>query len=163
MTKGSNMTTRTRVAAILAVAALALTGCAAEPEPAPTPEVSADAHDHGDHDVLVPTPTAAPDHELAAAAATDALSAFVRRDLDYAAWFEQLKPYLHPTAVQAYGTVNPSRTPEMEVQDDARTAETSTDTYAVVYVPTSVGEYTIELRRDDPTADWGVTRFQPPA
>ena len=29
--------------------------------------------------------------------------------------------------------------------------------------PTSLGDYTIELRRDDATACWGVTRFQPPA
>ncbi|UWF76573.1 phosphatase PAP2 family protein [Microbacterium sp. EF45047] len=63
--------------------------------------------------------------------------------------------------IEAYSTVQPSRIPAMTIQDGAEAAPTSTDVYAVVYVPTSVGEYTIELRRDDPSAAWGVTRFQP--
>ncbi len=161
------MTIRTR-AAVLIAATLLLTGCTAEPTPGPAPTATAseghsDHEEHGDHDVLVPSPTATPDQEAAAAAATDALEAYAQRDLEYTAWFEQLKPHLHPTAVEAYGTVNPSRIPAMEVQEGAEAASTSTETYAVVYVPTSIGEYTIELRRDDPAASWGVTRFQPPA
>lgn len=158
------MTIRTR-AAVLIATALLLTGCTAEPAPGPAPTASASEApgEHGDHDELVPSPTATPDQEAAAAAATDALEAYAHRDLDYTAWFEQLKPHLHPTAVEAYGTVNPSRIPAMEVQEGAEAAATSTETYAVVYVPTSIGEYTIELRRDDPASSWGVTRFQPPA
>ena len=160
------MTTRTQAtAAVLVAVVIALTGCTAEPAPAPTPTAAADHgdHDHGDHDEDVPTPPAAADHEAAAAAATDALKAYAQRDLDYSAWFEQLKPHLHATAIEAYGTVQPSRIPPMEVEAGAEAAETSTETYAVVYVPTSMGEYTIELRRDDAAARWGVTRFQPPA
>lgn len=160
------MRTHKTIAALLAVAALMLTGCASEPTPAASPPASESAehdHDHGDHDVLVPSPTTTPDLDATATAAVDALEAYADRDLDYAAWFEQLKPHLHPTAVEAYSTVNPSRLPVVEIQDGAEAAATSTDTYAVVYVPTSLGDYTIELRRDDATASWGVTRFQPPA
>lgn len=157
------MRTHRTTAAFLAVAALILTGCASEPTPAASPPSSASDHDHGDHDVLVPSPTTSPDLDAAATAAVDALEAYADRDLDYVAWFEQLKPHLHPTAVEAYSTVNPSRLPVVEIQDGAEAAATSTDTYAGVYVPTSLGEYTIELRRDDAAASWGVTRFQPPA
>lgn len=160
------MTIRIRTAAIFLAAAVVLTGCTpAESAPAPTstPVESDHDHPHGDHDELVPAPTASPDHAGAASAATDALRAFVSRDLDYTAWFEQLKPFLHESAVTAYETVNPSRIPAMKVLDGAETTETSTDTYAVVYVPTSLGDYTIELRRDDAAGSWGVTRFQPPA
>lgn len=153
-----------KTTAVLFAAALILTGCAGDPVPAAPPTSSAPTdHDHGDHDVLVPSPTETPDLQAAASAAVDALEAYADRDLDYAAWFDQLKPHLHPTALEAYSTVNPSRIPVVEIQDGAEAAATSTDTYAVVYVPTSVGEYTIELRRDDAAANWGVTRFQPPA
>ena len=157
------MTTRTQAAAVLVAATIALSGCAPGPAsvPAPTDTASHGDHDHGDHDVIVPSPTSTPDLDAAATAAVDALKAYAQRDLDYPTWFEQLKPHLHSTAIEAYSTVQPSRIPAMTIQDGAEAAPTSTDVYAVVYVPTSVGEYTIELRRDDPSAEWGVTRFQP--
>lgn len=159
------MTIRPRTAMILTAAALTLTSCTATPPTptAPTATTTPNASDRGDHDVLVPHPTATPDHEAAAVAAIDAMTAFADRDLDYTTWFEQLRPHLYPTAVEAYGTVNPSRIPPIDVLGTAEVADTSTDTYAVAYVRTSIGEYTIELRRDTPTDRWGVTRFQPPA
>lgn len=161
--KGTTMTIRKRSAGLLIAATLVLVGCSADPTPAETPTSAAsEEHDHGDHDVLVPSPTETPDLQETAAAAVDALAAFTRRDLEYVAWFDQLKPHLHATAVEAYSTVNPARLPAIEILDGAEAADTSTATYAVVYVPTSAGEYTIELRRDDATAAWGVTRFQPP-
>ncbi|MGO2519974.1 MAG: hypothetical protein ACTH8F_07625 [Microbacterium sp.] len=158
------MTIRKRTAAVFVAGVLLLAGCTAEPEPAASPTApTSTGDDHGDHDVLVPVPTESPDLDAAATAAVDALTAFAHRDLEYVAWFDQLKPHLHPSAVEAYSTVNPSRMPVIEIQDGAEAAATSTATYAVVYVPTSVGDYTIELRRDGADASWGVTRFEPPA
>lgn len=153
--------------AVLAAAGIGLTvytvANANNSTAAPVATSTAPAGDqaHGDHDELVPAPT--PDLDAAAAAATDALTAYARRDLAYPEWFAQLEPYLHPSAVDAYATVDPSNIPEIVVTGTAETAGTSSDTYAVVSVPTSAGDYTVELRRDDPSANWGVTRFQPPA
>lgn len=158
------------VAIVLAAAGIGLTVSAltrsSDAAPAPAATSTAHTHEHGghgDHDELVPAPTSTPDLAAAAVAATDALEAYAHRDLRYSEWFEQLEPHLHPSAVDAYSTVEPSNIPVIAVTGTAQTVATASDTYAVVSVPTSVGEYTVELRRDDPAAPWGVTRFQPPA
>lgn len=166
--KNSRLAIAAAAVAVLAAAGIGLTvytvananNSTAAPSATSTAPVGDQAH--GDHDELVPAPTSTPDQGAAAAAATDALTAYARRDLAYPEWFAQLEPYLHPSAVDAYATVDPSNIPEIVVTGTAETAGTSSDTYAVVFVPTSAGEYTVELRRDDPAANWGVTRFQPP-
>lgn len=85
----------------------------------------------------------------------------MRRDLSYDEWFAQLQPFLDETAVDAYATVNPSRIPGFTIDGPGETADVTT-THAVVDVATSVGRYTIELRRDDASTAWSVTRIQPP-
>ena len=157
------------IAAVLAVVVIGggafafanLAGNAPQPAPTSTAPTAAPGDEH-EHE-LVPSPTTTPDLEGAAVAATDALEAYARRDLGYTEWFAQLEPHLHESAVEAYATVQPSNIPEIVVDGPAVTAETSSDTYAVVYVPTSIGEFIVELRRDDSAANWGATRFQPPA
>ncbi len=131
--------------------------------PAATGNPSPHDEGHGDHDELMPAPTSTPDLGAAAAAATDALTAYAQRDLAYPEWFAQLEPHLHSSAVDAYATVDPSNIPEIEVTGTAKTAGTASETYAVVTVSTSMGDFTVELRRADPSEAWGVTRFQPPA
>lgn len=159
------MNARTTLAAGAAIAMTLLTACTPQTSTTPPPATSsttAPTQHVNDHDGITPTWTSAPDHDGAAVTAADALRAYSDRDLDYTAWFAQLEPYLHPTAVDAYSTVDPANIPAFTITGDAVTTSTSTDTYAVVYVPTSVGDYTVELRRDSTGASWGVTRLQPP-
>ena len=89
------------------------------------------------------------------------ITSTMRRDLSYDEWFAQLQPFLDETAVDAYATVNPSRIPGFTIDGPGETADVTT-THAVVDVATSVGRYTIELRRDDASTAWSVTRIQPP-
>jgi len=153
---------RASLLTLLVLGAVLVTGCApAQPVPESTSTGTASEPQDGG-ETLVPVPTTTPDLEEATAAGVDAFTAYADRGLSYSEWWEQLEPHLHASAVEAYATVQPSQIPALEIQDGAATAETSSDTYAVVYVPTSLGQYTIELRRGDTTSSWGVTRFQPP-
>lgn len=142
------------------VTAIALAGCTATPSTAPTSTSTSDSHGQDEH-TLVPIPTSTPDRAAVAARAVDALTAYGRRDLPYDEWFAQLSPFLDEAATDAYATVNPSRIPLFTIEDAGETADVTT-THAVVDVETSVGRYTLELRRDDASAEWGVTRIQPP-
>lgn len=159
------MTSRITTAALLLAVSLALTACAAEsPAPAPTSTSSAHAHDGNDEHELVPVPSTTPDAAAASAAAVAALAAYGDRDQAYDTWFAGLKPHLYVTAVDEYATVNPARIPVFEITGEAVVDElTNSDRYAVLTVPTSIGNYVIELRRDAATDPWGATRFQPPA
>lgn len=146
--------------ALALTAALGLAACTATPPAAPAPTSTDEALQGNDEHTLVPIPTATPDRSAVAARAVDALTAYGRRDLAYEEWFAQLRPFLEEKAVDAYATVEPSRIPSFTI-DGADVAD-ATDTYAVVDVATSIGRYTIELRRADASAEWSVTRFQPP-
>lgn len=148
--------------ALALVAAIGLAGCTStQPaDPIPTSTSSGDSHGNDEH-TLVPVPTSTPDRAAVAARAVDGLTAYGRRDLAYDEWFDQLRPFLDETAVDAYATVNPSRIPAFTIDDAGETADVTT-THAVVDVATSNGRYTIELRRADDSAEWGVTRIQPP-
>lgn len=148
----------------LAIVAVALAGCTttAPTEPVPTSTTSATSAPHGeDEHTLVPAPTSTPETTAVTARAVAALTAYGRRELAYDEWFAQLRPFLDETAVDAYATVNPSRIPAFTIEGDGEAADVTT-TYAVVDVDTSIGRYTIELRRADASAEWGVTRIQPP-
>jgi hypothetical protein len=146
--------------ALALVAAIGLAGCTGAPPTDPVPTSTSDHRGEHEH-TLVPEPTTTPDREAVAARAVDALTAYGRRDLSYDEWFAQLQPFLDETAVDAYATVNPSRIPAFTIDGPGETADVTT-THAVVDVATSVGRYTIELRRDDASAEWSVTRIQPP-
>jgi len=146
--------------ALAVVAAIGLAGCTGAPPTDPVPTSTSDHRGEHEH-TLVPEPTTTPDREVVAARAVDALTAYGRRDLSYDEWFAQLQPFLDETAVDAYATVNPSRIPAFTIDGPGETADVTT-THAVVDVATSVGRYTIELRRDDASAEWSVTRIQPP-
>lgn len=146
--------------ALALVAAVGLAGCSANPPTDPVPSSTSD-HRGGDEHTLVPVPSTTPDRAAVAARAVDALTAYGRRDLPYDQWFAQLRPFLDETAVDAYATVNPSRIPPFTIDGPGETADV-TSTHAVVDVATSAGRYTIELRRADASAAWGVTRIQPP-
>lgn len=158
------MQPRLTTSALLLAAALTLTACSTQdPPPAPAPTASGHADDGHDEHELVPSPTATPDAAAASDAAVAALTAYGDRDQAYDTWFAGLKPHLYATAVDEYSTVNPARIPIFEVTGEAAVLElTDSDRYAVLSVPTSIGEYIVELRRDADTDPWGATRFQPP-
>ena len=150
--------------ALALTAALGLAACSGTPPAEPAPSSTADVHgEHGeDEHTLVPIPSTTPDGAAVAERAVDALTAYGRRDLAYDEWFAQLQPFLDETAVDAYATVNPSRIPAFTIDGPGEAADV-TSTHAVVDVATSVGRYTIELRRADASAEWSVTRIQPPS
>ena len=146
-------------------AVIGLAGCTASlpTDPISTAPTAPVHQEHGeDEHTLVPLPTATPDRTAVATRAVDALAAYGKRDLAYDEWFAQLKPFLDETAVEAYATVNPSRIPAFTIDGTGETADVTT-THAVVDVATSTGRYTIEIHRADATAEWGVTRIQPPS
>ena len=142
------------------VAAIGWAGCTGAPPTDPVPTSTSDHRGEHEH-TLVPEPTTTPDREAVAARAVDALTAYGRRDLSYDEWFAQLQPFLDETAVDAYATVNPSRIPAFTIDGPGETADVTT-THAVVDVATSIGRFTLELRRGDGSAEWSVTRIQPP-
>lgn len=146
--------------ALALAAAVGLAGCSVTPKADPVPTSTSDQHGEDEH-TLVPVPSTTPDRAAVAARAVDALTAYGQRDLPYDQWFAQLQPFLDETAVDAYATVNPSRIPAFTIDGAGETADV-TSTHAVVDIDTSVGRYTLELRRADTSAEWGVTRIQPP-
>lgn len=146
--------------ALALTAALGLAACSASPPAEPVPTSTGDHHGEHEH-TLVPSPTTTPDGTAVAERAVDALTAYGQRDLPYDEWFAQLQPFLDETAVDAYATVNPSRIPAFTIDGPGETADVTT-THAVVDIATSVGRYTLELRRADAAAEWTVTRIQPP-
>lgn len=158
------MQSRLTATALVLAATLTLAACSIEtPAPAPTPTGSAHANEGHDEHELVPSPTATPDAAAASQAAVDALTAYGDRDQSFDTWFSGLKPHLYETAVDEYSTVNPTRIPVFDITGDAAVLElTDSDRYAVLSVPTSIGDYIVELRRDADADPWGATRFQPP-
>jgi hypothetical protein len=147
--------------ALALTAALGLAACSPTPTAGPAPSSTADGRGEHEH-TLVPSPSTTPDRAAVAARAVDALTAYGQRDLPYEEWFAQLQPFLDETAVDAYATVNPSRIPAFTIDGPGETADVTT-THAVVDVATSIGRYTLELRRADAAAEWSVTRIQPPS
>ncbi len=157
------MTRKLIVPALALAAAVGLSGCAATNTAAPVPTSTTTEGPQGlDSHTLVPLPTSTPDASAAVERAGQALTAYGRRDLAYDEWFEQLRPFLNESGVDAYATVNPSRIPPFTINGPGKAASV-TDTYAVVDVATSIGRYTLELRRENAGAEWGVTRIQPPS
>lgn len=156
------MTRKPIVPTLALAAALSLSGCATTDTAAPMPTSTTSEGARGlDSHTLVPIPTSTPDATAAVEWAGQALTAYGRRDLAYDEWFEQLRPFLAESGVDAYATVNPSRIPLFTINGPGEAASV-TDTYAVVDVATSIGRYTLELRRENASAAWGVTRIQPP-
>lgn len=147
--------------ALALTAALGLAACSPTPTAGRAPSSTADGRGEHEH-TLVPSPTTTPDRAAVAARAVDALTAYGQRDLSYEEWFAQLQPFLDETAVDAYATVNPSRIPAFTIDGPGEASDVTT-THAVVDVATSIGRYTLELRRADAAAEWGVTRIQPPS
>lgn len=146
--------------ALALTAALGLAACSASPPAEPVPTSTGDHRGEHEH-TLVPSPTTTPDGAAVAERAVDALTAYGQRDLPYDEWFAQLQPFLDDTAVDAYATVNPSRIPAFTIDGPGETADVTT-THAVVDIATSIGRFTLELRRADASAEWTVTRIQPP-
>lgn len=146
--------------ALALTAALGLAACSASPPAEPVPTSTGDHRGEHEH-TLVPSPTTTPDGAAVAERAVDALTAYGQRDLPYDEWFAQLQPFLDDTTVDAYATVNPSRIPAFTIDGPGETADVTT-THAVVDIATSIGRYTLELRRADASAEWTVTRIQPP-
>ena len=150
---------------IVAVTALAATlvGCtSAAPETSASPPSAS---------VLPPAPTSpAPNDTLDADGrqggvntAQAALTAFLRRDLAYDAWWAQLKPYLTEQAVFAYEYTDPSSIPVTTITGTPLVSAAPSATQMNVLVPTGVGQYVIVLYRENKSAGWAVDRFTPPA
>lgn len=120
-----------------------------------TPEaVVTDAHDAEQ----TPDPEAAGD---ALGVAVAAVTAYCSPSLTRDAWLAGLKGYLTPTAVVAYGTVDPAVVPCSSYVGNAVALDGDTFTMPVS-VPTDAGIYEVLVTRTTPTGPWLVDRMTPP-
>jgi len=170
-------------AAAIAVA-IALTACTGSPDPAPStlaPTPSASGPNLPDLDELTPAPTDAIDTETgekitpnvvptwdaasrtaALDAATKAMTAFARPDLDYDTWWKAVEPLLTQQAAEDYAYVDPVNVPARQVTGTAQLVDETSAYIAGVEVPTNAGVYTVMLSRADGGSPWLVVRFSPP-
>lgn len=92
-----------------------------------------------------------------------ALTAFLRHDLPYDAWWAQLKPFLTQQAVFAYEYTDPSSIPTTAITGTPFVSASPSATQMNVLVPTGIGQYVVVLYRENKRAGWAVDRFTPPA
>lgn len=93
-------------------------------------------------------------------AATATFEAYADKDQSYQAWFDGLRPHLHPTAVPAYETVQPQSIPALDVEG-VEALSGWTEAYASVEISTSAGPYLVELQRATTDEPWLATRITP--
>ncbi len=173
---------RLGVSTIAATAVLALTACTSPAEPAtstPAPTSTSSARPEADEPSPAPTDaididtgeTIAPEvvptwdaasRSTAVDAATAAMTAFARPDLDYDTWWAALAPLLTQKAAQDYTYVDPANIPARQVTAGAQLVDDTSAYVAVVSVPTDAGTYSLTLARTDGAAPWLVTRISPP-
>lgn len=173
-----------RGAALAAGALVALTACqAAEPSPAaapaPPPSTSSPAPDESwpsstvgpNHDVEhdepepQPLPSPTPDATSNAAAlevGSQAMAAFVRRELTEEQWWANLAPHLSDAAREAYTGTDPANVPASAVTGVGTVLPSSSGYLATVAVPTDVGVYEVLVSRAGQYAPWSVEQIIPP-
>lgn len=95
-------------------------------------------------------------------AATTAMRAFARPDLDDVAWWDELEPLLSAQAQLDYAYTDPANVPARGVTGDATLVDDTSAYVGRVAVPTDVGSYTVVLSRQDGAAPWLVERITPP-
>jgi hypothetical protein len=89
--------------------------------------------------------------------ATDVLQTWGQSDLEYRAWWAELKPMLSPGGRQAYAFTEPSRIPDL---GDVRPVEISRggDTTATVFFATDAGRFGIDVSRRSTDDPWQAHR-----
>lgn len=95
-------------------------------------------------------------------AATTAMRAFARPDVDDVAWWDDLEPLLSAQAQLDYAYTDPANVPARAVTGDATLVDDTSAYVGRVTVPTDVGAYTVVLSRRDGAAPWLVERITPP-
>lgn len=86
--------------------------------------------------------------KTAAAAGTAAVKAFIRKDLDDAAWWAAVTPKLSAMAVADYTGTAPANVPGQRVTGTAEASSGPSPYLAAVVVPTDAGDYAVLLSRD---------------
>lgn len=152
--------------------ALGLAACtpASDESPAPTSSALASVppsealpgpedggNDGEDAHELVPEPDESGRGAIEDAAAAT-FDAYADKDQSYQAWFDGLRPHLHPTAVPAYETVQPQSIPALDV-GGVEALSGWTQAYASVEISTSAGPYLVELQRATAEEPWLATRI----
>lgn len=182
------MNGRTTVATAVLIAAVAtLTSCArtagddADPRPTPTPAVSSSGPHMPDLDQFTPPPAGAIDDDTgevvtpqpvpewdpaSRAAATDAatavVTAFVRPEQPYEAWWAGVEPLLTPQAAQDYAYVDPANIAPSAITGPAVIVDDTSAYVAGIEVPTTLGPYTVVLSRTDAAGAWLAVQITPP-
>jgi len=98
----------------------------------------------------------------AAHAASAAMTAFLRPELDYETWWADLEPLLTYEAAVGYSYTDPANVPASKVTGPAVVRDGDSAYLASVEVPTDAGTYTVVLVRADGDAPWLVERLNPP-
>ncbi len=117
------------------------------------------------------TTTSSSTSTTAATAATDAPSAahtkavrmlqhWSQRELAYAQWWKQLKPYLSARGRQELAYTDPAQIPPLSINGRSSPRQ-STPSFAVVRVPTTIGPFDVQLTRTE-TGPWLVGSMQFP-
>lgn len=145
---------------------------AASPDPAaelpapPQPPVTVEGPTDEDEELppAEPYPTwDAQAREQAVQAATAAMTAFARPQLDATRWWAELSPLLTPAAAVAYQGTDPAEVPARAVTAPGALVDDTSTYLAGVQVPTDAGPYLVLLSRDGAGAPWLVERLTPPA
>jgi len=172
--------TRLHASGHLAAAGLAAvllcTGCTAGPAmpagPAPSPTAAGTpaTHSAGDNPQAPPTRTPIPnptwgpvDRQTARATAMAAMKDFARPDADPREWANDFARWLTPQATSDYSAVDPANIPVRSVTGEAVLHTDPGNGFGTeATVPTDIGDYTVQLLRQDQDAPWKVHRLIPP-
>lgn len=160
---------------LCACAVLALAGCSGHEDPAPqTPTSEAVASPatiapvfEGSGDGEDPTGAPAPpvsgdeDRAIAACVASQAFTAYMRRDLSPAAWLAGLQPYLSPSALEDYRGTDPRNVAPTKVISGPAVVPTPQPELARIHIVADDGTWLITLARHSGT-DWKVEVMTPP-
>ena len=96
--------------------------------------------------------------------AANALAAFAHPDLDFQTWFTQLAPWLDPSVLDTYRTVDPARIPISSVdQASCVLVDDTTSVFlARVNCGTNQGIWQVLETRTSQNTSWLVISFIPP-
>lgn len=152
---------------------LGLAGCTTAPASQPGaggPASSTGAPLAGDAGAALPGAGSSPTWNDRAAAdavttATQAVDAYIRKDLDPVAWYAHLAPHLTPEAATAYLGTDPALVPGSILAQGttAATPDAGSAFLARVPVATDAGVITALLVRAGAGAPWRVSHFDLPA
>lgn len=115
---------------------------------APTPPTSTDCT-HGER-------------AQAAHAARRVLLSWARPGLTYREWWADLEPLLSPVGRQDYAATDPAMIPALRLTGRARVRGPWLGTWTLVWIPTSAGEYGVELSRHSIDCRWRASRIHFP-